>query len=58
MEKKSLSVMVNNSTNIYKTNNHLSRHITEQTKKTTTYGIGNPGPGFGQASKMWLGLTN
>ena len=36
--------MVNNSTNINKTNNHW-------TKKTMAYDIGNPGPGLGQAQK-------
>jgi hypothetical protein len=39
--------MVNNSTNIIKTNNHHSAQITEH-KKTTTYDIGNSGPGLGQ----------
>jgi hypothetical protein len=36
---------VNNSTNINKTNNHLSPQLTEH-KKTMTYGIGNLGPGL------------
>jgi hypothetical protein len=33
--------MVNNFTNINKTSNHLSLN----TKKTTPYDVGNPGPG-------------
>jgi hypothetical protein len=37
------------STNIYKTNNHLSSQ--PKNTKTTTYGVGNPGPGLGQAQK-------
>jgi hypothetical protein len=42
--------MVNNSTNINKTNNQLSFKLKPlSTKKTTTYGIGNPGPDLGQA---------
>ena len=41
--------MVNNSININKTNNHLKPLNTK--KKTTTYSIGNPGPGLGQAQK-------
>ena len=40
--------MVNNSTNINKTNNHLSLSLTEHTKKTKTYDLGNLGPGLGQ----------
>ena len=57
--------MVNNSTNINKTNNHLSPQqqspLTSTTitshlnslniNKTTTYVVGNPGPGLGQAQK-------
>jgi len=43
--------MVNNSTNVNKTNNKLSPQTIEQTKKTTTFGIGNPGPGLGQTQK-------
>jgi hypothetical protein len=38
--------MVNNSTNINKTNNHFSPQSIEH-KKTTTYGIDNLGPGNG-----------
>jgi hypothetical protein len=58
--------MVNNSTNVNKTNNHLSLQITKHKKKTRTYDIGNPDPGLGQAQKNclfvihplhWLGLT-
>jgi hypothetical protein len=37
--------MVINSTNINKTNNHLSMN----TKKTMTYDVGNPGLGLGHA---------
>jgi len=44
LEKKVLTVMVNNSTNINKTNNHLSSQL--NTKKFTTYDVGNPGPGL------------
>jgi hypothetical protein len=43
--------MVNNSTNITKTNNHFSIQIIEHKKNTMTYGIGNLGPGLGQAKK-------
>jgi len=39
--------MVNNSTNINNTNNHLIEHK----EKTTTYIVENPGPGLGQAQK-------
>jgi hypothetical protein len=38
--------MVNNSTNVNKTNNHHSPKIIT-TKNTTTHGIWNPGYGFG-----------
>ena len=44
--------MVINSTNIINTNNHLSpnNHLSFllNTKKTTTYDVGNPGLDFGQ----------
>jgi hypothetical protein len=43
--------MVNNSNNINKTNNHLSTQNIEHKKKTITYGIGNSGPGLGQAQQ-------
>jgi hypothetical protein len=44
--------MVINSTNINKTNNILSFQLNSlNTKKTTTYDIGSPGPGFGQAQQ-------
>ena len=46
-------VVVNNFTNINKTNNYLSPQITEH-KKTVTYGIGNPGPGLRQAQKCCM----
>jgi hypothetical protein len=39
--------MVNNSTNINKTNNHLSPQAFEQKEKTTTYCAGNPCPAVG-----------
>jgi hypothetical protein len=42
--------MVNHSTNINKTNNQLSRQFIEH-KKTITYDVGNPAPGFGQAQR-------
>ena len=41
--------MVNNSTNINKTNNNHSPQLTKHKKKNTTYDVGNPGPGLGQA---------
>jgi hypothetical protein len=43
--KKVLTVMVN------KTNNHLSTQLIEHKKKTTTYGVVNPGLSLGQAQK-------
>jgi hypothetical protein len=44
--------MVINSTNINKTNNHLSPQInTVNIKKTMTYDVGNPGPGLELAQK-------
>jgi hypothetical protein len=49
--KRKFKVMVNNSTNINKTNNHLSNLKLMNIKKTTTYDIGDPGPGLGQAHK-------
>jgi hypothetical protein len=42
--------MVNNATNINKTQNHISSQPIEH-KKTTTYDVGNSGPGLGQAQK-------
>jgi hypothetical protein len=41
--------MVNNFTNINKTNNQLN---SLNTIKITTYAVGNPGPGFGQAKNV------
>ena len=38
--------MINNPTNINKTNNHLSSQVIEH-KNTTVYGIENPGPDLG-----------
>jgi hypothetical protein len=47
--------MVNNFTDINKTNNQLN---SLNTIKITTYAVGNPGPGFGQAKNVaglnWL----
>ena len=49
--------MVNISTNINKTNNHLSLQIIEH-KKTTTYNdLGHPGPDMGQL-QIWGGDLN
>ena len=46
------------STNINKTNNYLSPRTFEH-KKLTAYGIGNTGPGLGQAQKGgWVKLVN
>ena len=42
--------MVNNSTNIIKTNSDLSPKTIEH-KKALTYGIGSPGPELGQEQK-------
>jgi hypothetical protein len=42
--------MIINSTNINKTNNHLSMN----TKKTMTYDIGNPGFGLGHVQKFGM----
>ena len=53
-ETKDWTVIVNNSNTIYTTNIHLSPQITEH-KKTTTYDVGNPVPGFGRAQK-WGGV--
>jgi len=36
-EKKVETMMINNSTNINKTNNHISPQIMEQKKESTTY---------------------
>jgi len=45
--------MVNNSTNINKTNNYLSPQFIEHLKKkTTTYDIGNPSPGLEQTQNV------
>ena len=44
--------MVINSTNINQMNNHLSSYlISLNANQTTTYDVGNPGPGLGQAHK-------
>jgi hypothetical protein len=54
-EKKILTVMVNNSTNINKTNNHLLSQLIEHKKnlKNGTYDVGIPVPGhdLGKAQK-------
>ena len=50
--------MVNNSTNINKTNNQLSPELTEH-KKDNDICIGNLGPGLGQAQKCgWVKPVN
>jgi hypothetical protein len=51
--KESLNSDVINSSNINKTNNlNLSSFLNSlNTKHTTTYGVGNPGPDLGQAKK-------
>ena len=48
--KRKFKVMVNNSTNINKTNNHLSPSLAEHKKKTD---IRNPSYGLGHGAKMW-----
>jgi len=49
--------MVINSTNINKTNNHLSTELNSlNTTMTTTYDVGNPCPGLGQSPKC--GVVN
>ena len=53
-QKKVWTVSVNNSTNINKTNNHLSLQIIEHKKKTMTCDAGNPGPGLRQAQKVLI----
>ena len=47
--KKVQTVMVNNSTNIYRTGNHLSPYLIEHTKNTTPCYIGNTSPVLGQS---------
>ena len=49
--------MVNNSTNINKTNNNLSPQLIQH-KKTMTYDVRNPGKGLEQAQKMWWHQTD
>ena len=44
--------MVNNSTNINQTNDHLSPQFIEHKKKATVYNIGNPGHGMEQAQDV------
>jgi hypothetical protein len=45
------TVMVSNSTNINKTNIHLSHQLIKQTKPRHTYHDGNPSTDVGQAQK-------
>jgi hypothetical protein len=45
--------MVNNSTNINKTNNHLSPQITDR-EKVTTYPDGHPSVGWEQEAQIRL----
>jgi hypothetical protein len=48
-------VIVNDSTNFNKMNNHLSHQLIElKKKKTTTHEVG-AGPGFGTGTKIWWG---
>ena len=46
--------MVNSSTNINKTNNHLSPQFTEHKKNHTTYDVGNPSPSLRQAQNAFI----
>ena len=46
--------MVNSSTNINKTNNHLSPQFTEHKKKHTTYDVGNPSPSLRRAQNAFI----
>ena len=50
-EKKAEPLIDIHTTNIYKRNNHLLTELAEQKKTTTTYDVGNPGPGLGQTHK-------
>jgi hypothetical protein len=45
--------MVNNSTNINKTNNHL--YLKPLNNRDTTFTSGNSGPDFGQAQNKLMG---
>ena len=50
-KKKSLNMVII-CTNINKMNNHLSSELNSlNTTNTTTYDVGDPGPGLGQAQK-------
>ena len=53
-EKKVLTVMVNNSTNFNKMNNHFSTQTIEYKKKNMMSDIGNPGLSatLGQAKQI------
>ena len=44
-------MIVNNSTNINKTNRHLSRQFIAGKKITTTYDVEIPGPSMGQEQR-------
>ena len=44
--------MVNNSTNINKTNNNLSPKTTEHNEHHTAYDVGNLGPGVAQSRNV------
>ena len=48
---KSLTIMINNSTNINKINNHLSPQLIKHKKKPTTYDVENPGHHLGRAQR-------
>jgi hypothetical protein len=45
-------VVVNNSTNINKKENNFSIEIIKYRKKNMTDGVGNQGPGLGQAENV------
>jgi len=44
--------MVNNSTNINKSNNHISPQL-KNIKKTVIYDVGNPCPALGEAQSSY-----
>ena len=50
--------MVNNSTNINKTNNHLSSQIIEHKIKTTECNVDIPGPGLGHNTDVGIKMIN
>jgi hypothetical protein len=49
--KRKFKVMVNNSTYINKTNNHLPPQTIDHQKKPMTFGVRNPGICLGRAQK-------